>query len=107
MSYLDLANLHVLQVMAKVDLKLDPNLTGLPGGPPAQKLLNGLAGFALLACVAVVIIGAAQWGAGTRHSNSAHADAGKSRMLIGAIGAFAVGAAAALVEFFFKSGSTV
>ncbi len=107
MSHLAVASLHLLTAAQKVQVNLTPDLDGLPGGPAAQKLLNGAAGFALLACVGVVILGAAQWGLGSQNSNYTHASDGKGRMLKGVFGAFGVGAAAAVINFFFNAGSTV
>ncbi len=107
MSYLDLANLYLLQLFAKVEVKVNPDVGGLPGGPAAQKLINGAAAFALLACVGAVIWGAAQWGFGSRSNNYSQADDGKTRMLKGVGGAFGIGAAAAAVNFFFGAGSAV
>lgn len=107
MSYLDLANLYLLQLIAKVDVKVNPNLDALPGGSAAQKLLNGVAGFGLLYAAGKFILGAAQWSFGSRNGNFGHADEGKSRMLGGVGTAFAIGAAAAVVNFFFGAGTTV
>jgi hypothetical protein len=104
-SPLQLANLVLLEAAAKVSV--DPNSSGLPGGPAAQKILNGAAGFGLLACAGVVIWGAAQWGFGSKSNNYAQADDGKGRMLKGAGGAFGIGAAAAIINFFFNAGSAV
>ena len=105
MAPLDLMHLHLLGVIAKVSL--NPNPSGIPGGAAAQKILNGAAAFGLLACVGAVLLGAAQWGFGSQNSNYTHADDGKRRMLKGVGGAFAIGAAAALINFFFDAGTTV
>jgi uncharacterized protein DUF6112 len=101
-----LASLHLLQAAAtKVSVNPDPG--GLPGGEAAQKLINGAAAFGLMACVAALVWGAAQWGFASHHSNYSQADAGKTRMLKGVGGAFAIGAAAAVINFFFNAGTTV
>jgi hypothetical protein len=104
-SLLHAANLYLLEVFAAVSVS--PNSGGLPGGDAAQKLLNGAAAFGLLACVGTVIIGAAQWGFGSRSSNYSQADDGKTRMLKGVGGAFGIGAAAAVINFFFGAGTAV
>lgn len=101
------AHLRLLDLAGAVNVKINPNLNGLPGGDAAEKLLNGGAGFGLLAAVAVFILGAAQWGWGTNHNNYAQAVEGKGRMLKGAAGAFAVGAAAAVINFFYSAGTGV
>jgi hypothetical protein len=105
MSLLDLANLYALELLAKVNV--NPNPTGIPGGAAAQKILNGAAAFALLACVGAVIWGAAQWGFGSRSNNVSQSDDGKTRMLKGVGGAFGIGAAAAVINFFFSAGTAV
>jgi len=104
-SLLQAVNFHLLQAAAKVSVT--PDAGGLPGGDAAQKLLNGAAAFGLLACVGTVIVGAAQWGFGSQSSNYSQADGGKTRMLKGVGGAFGIGAAAAVINFFFAAGSTV
>jgi uncharacterized protein DUF6112 len=98
--------LVALQVAA-LKVKVDPNSEGLPGIPALQKLINGLAAIALLACVAGVLIGAAQWALGSRTNNYSHASDGKSKVLYGLLGAFLVGAAAAVINFFYDSGAAV
>lgn len=105
MSLLHTAHFHLLQ--AATTVSVNPDAGGLPGGAAAQKLLNGAAAFGLLACVGTVILGAAQWGFGSRSSNYSQADDGKTRMLKGVGGAFGIGAAAAAINFFFNAGSTV
>ncbi len=105
MSFLHAAHFHLLQAATKVSL--NPDLDALPGGSVAQKLLNGVAGFGLLYCTGRLILGGAQWSYGTRNSNYGHASEGKDRMLGGVGGAFAIGAAAAVINFFFNSGTGV
>ncbi len=107
MSLLYEAKVRLLELEAAVNVKVNPDLNGLPGGDAAQKLINGGAGFALLACVAVALIGAAQWGWGTHNNHYALANEGKGRMLKGAGGAFAVGACAAVINFFYSAGTGV
>jgi hypothetical protein len=106
-SALQVAKLQLIEFVAAVTVKVNPDTGGLPGGAAAQKLLNGAAAFGLLACVGAVIIGGAQWGIASRSNNHSQVDDGKSRMLKGVAGAFGIGAAAALVNFFFSAGSTV
>jgi hypothetical protein len=105
MSLLQTASFHLIQAATKISVT--PDADGLPGGGAAQKLLNGAAAFGLLACAGTFLFGAAQWGFGSRSSNYSQADDGKSRMLKGVGGAFGIGAAAAVINFFFNAGSTV
>lgn len=105
MPDLTTASLYLLDLLASVSVS--PNPSGIPGGAAAQKILNGAAAFGLLACVGAVILGAAQWGFGSHSNNVSHADDGKRRMLKGVGGAFGIGAAAALINFFFDAGTAV
>jgi hypothetical protein len=102
---LQLAKLHALEVLGAVSV--NPNPDALPGGDSVQRLLNGLAAFGLMACVGAMLLGAAQWGFGSRSNNYSQADDGKTRMLKGVGGAFGIGAAAAVINFFFNAGSAV
>jgi membrane associated rhomboid family serine protease len=101
-----------LAVLVKLQLaagkvNVNPNPNGLPGVPALEKLVNGLAAIALLACVAGVLIGAAQWALGSRSNNYSHSSDGKSKVLYGLLGAFVVGSAAAIINFFYDSGAAV
>jgi hypothetical protein len=104
-SLLQAANFHLLQAAAKVSVS--PDAHALPGGEAAQTLVNGIAGLGLLYCAGKLIMGAAQWSFGTRNSNYGQASEGKDRMLGGVGGAFAIGAAAAAINFFFNAGTGV
>lgn len=88
-------------------VNVQPNPNGLPGTPALEKLVNGLAALALLGCVAGVLIGAAQWALGSKSNNYSHASDGKSKVLYGLLGAFVIGAGAALINFFYSSGQAV
>lgn len=96
-----------LQLALEAAVKVKPNPSGLPGTPALEKLVNGLAAVALLGCVAGVLIGAAQWALGSRSNNYSHASDGKSKVLYGLLGAFVIGAAAAIINFFHSAGSAV
>ena len=105
MGILETAQLWLIQAAAKVDV--NPNPGGLPGSAAFQKLLNGAAALALLACVAAFVIGAAQWGFGSRAQNYSQAADGKERMLKSVGGAFGIGAVAAVINFFYSAGTGV
>ena len=63
-----------LGLLANVSVKPNPN--ALPGTSAIEKLIDGLAAFALLACVGGVLIGAAQWALGSKSGNYSHASDG-------------------------------
>lgn len=89
------------------DVSVNPNSDSLPGTDALQKLLNGFAKLALLACLGAFVWGAAQWTVGSRSHNYSQASDGKSRLLISLAGAFAIGASAVMINYFFGAGSAV
>ena len=105
MSIFDGVSFHLAQAAAKVTI--DPSEGGLPGFDSFQKILNGAAKYAMLACAGAFLIGAAQWGWATRTNNYSQATDGKERMLKSVGGAFAVGAVAAVINFFYTAGTGV
>lgn len=89
------------------DVSNRPDPSGLPGGPVLQHLLNGLTFFGLLACVAAVVIGGATWFVGAQAGNYGATHGGRRAVLSGIAGAMVIGAAAAIVNFFFAAGQQV
>jgi hypothetical protein len=94
-----------LALLAKVSVNPSPN--GLPGAGAAEKLLNGLAFYALLACTAGMLIGAALYAFASRSNNYSQAANGRSMMLYSAVGAFVAGATPAIINFFTQAGGAV
>jgi len=91
--------------LAAVSVKPDPS--GLPGLPTATKLVDGLAAFILLACVAGFLLGVGQMVLGSKSSNFSQSDSGKSKVLVSVLGAFGVGAVAAIINFFLTAGTAL
>jgi hypothetical protein len=83
----------------------DPN--GLPGSSALEKLISGLAFWALLASLAGLLISAAVWALSAHSGNYHHATLGRRGTIISAVAAFLVGAAPAIVAFFEDLGKTV
>jgi hypothetical protein len=94
-------------LLSSANVSVKPNPKALPGTPALEKLIDGLAAIALLGCVAAVLIGAAQWALGSKSNNYSQTADGRSKVLYGALGAFIVGAAAAIINFFEAAGSAV
>ncbi len=102
-----LAILVKFSVLADVAIKVKPDSDGLPGMKAAEKLVDGLAAFILIACAAGALLGIGQWVLGSRHSNYSQADSGKNKVAVAAGGAFLVGALAAIINFFAGAGGAV
>ena len=103
-----------LAVLVKLQLALDsaavainPNPNGGPGTPALEKLVNWLAAIVLIGCALGLLIGVGQWVLGSKSNNFSHASDGKQKVLYSLCGAFVVGAGAALINFFYTSGSAV
>ena len=94
-------------LLAVRDVKVNPRANGLPGSGVLQGLVDGLAFWGLLACLTGVIVAAAVW-AFAAHSNNHHYSAnGRRGLLVSAVAALAIGASAAIVNFFAETGGKV
>ena len=96
---------QLLSAAATVNLRPDPS--GLPGGSVLQDLTNGIAGFALILCLMGLVIGAAMWGLGSNSSNFQQTLVGKRACGVCALAALLIGAAAAIINFFYGAGQSV
>ena len=86
---------------------LSPQLGGLPGGPVLTSLVNGLAAWALLAALAGLLIGSATWALGSHSQNYQQAFVGRRAVLVSSAAALVIGAAPAIVRFFYHAGTQV
>jgi hypothetical protein len=98
----------IASVLAQLpNVQVNPKPSGLPGSKVLQSLVDGLAFWALLACLAAMIIAATVW-AFAAHSNNHHYTAnGRRGLVVAAAAALAIGASAALVNFFAEAGDKV
>jgi hypothetical protein len=88
-------------------VKLTPDLSALPGGAALQQLVNGLAGWALLAALGALVVGAVAWALGAHAHNVNQAAAGRRAVLTAGAAALIIGAAPELINFFFSFGKSV
>ena len=96
---------RLVNAATRVNLRPDPS--GLPGGDVLQNLTNGIAGFALILCLMGLVIGAAMWGLGSNSSNFQQTLVGKRACGVCALAALLIGAAAAIINFFYGAGQSV
>ena len=89
------------------NVRVDPKSSGLPGSSVLQQLVDGLAFWALLGCLAAMIIGAAVWAFSAQSNNHHYAASGRRGLLVSAAAALAIGASAAIVNFFAEAGDKV
>lgn len=100
-----LSHLPAGVVLAAVSIKPDPE--ALPGMPAATKLVDGLAAFMLVGCAAGFLIGIGKWVFGSRTSNFSQSDSGRGMVFASVAGAFGIGAAAAIINFFLNAGTAL
>jgi len=90
-----------------VDVSLTPNPNALPGGSTLQQLVNGIGAWALIFALVGLLIGAAAWALGSHSQNYHQSMVGRRAVLVSGLAALLIGAAPALVNFFFHAGTTV
>ena len=88
-------------------LSVDPNASPFPGAHQLQSLIDGLGFWALLAALAGMVVGAVLWAVGHHSSNYQQAYSGRKGVLVSGAAAMVIGAAPALVRFFFNLGNQV
>jgi len=87
------------------DVVLNPDPAQLPGGGTLQQLTNGLGGWALVAALAGLLVGAAAWALGSHSQNYQQSFIGRRTVLVSGLAALLIGAAPTLVNFFFHTGT--
>jgi MFS family permease len=93
--------------MVLADVTLSPDPGNLPGGSVLQHLTDGLGGWALVLALVGMVVGAAMWALGAHSQNFHQSFAGRRTVLVSGLAALVIGAAPALVNFFFHAGQGV
>lgn len=88
-------------------VSLTPSPTALPGSALLQQFVNGLAAWALVGTLLALVLGAALWAFGNQSQNYNHSSAGRRTVIGALVAAVLVGAAPALINFFFAAGRAV
>lgn len=86
---------------------LNPDADNLPGGEVLQNLTDGIAGFALIFCLIGLVVSAGLWALGSNSNNFQQTVVGKRGLMVCSLGAILIGAAAAIVNFFYGAGQNV
>ncbi len=87
------------------NVTLTPDTGSLPGGGTLQQLTNGLGGWALVLSLVGLVIGAATWALGAHSQNYHQSLSGRRAVLVSGLAALLIGAAPALINFFFNAGT--
>lgn len=93
-----------LWLLASAAVKLNPSTSNLPGSTTLQTLTNGIGGWALVLALVGLVVGAATWALGSHSQNYQHSMVGRRVVLVSVLAALLIGAAPALVNFFFNAG---
>ena len=93
--------------LTAVGVTLNPDAGNLPGSDVLQHLTDGIGGWALVAALVGLLIGAAAWALGAHAQNYHQAFNGRRTVLVSGLAALLIGAAPALVNFFFHTGQGV
>jgi MFS family permease len=93
--------------MQLADVTLTPDPANLPGGEVLQHLTNGLGGWALIGALVALVIGAAAWALGSHAQNYQQSITGRKTVLVAGLAALLIGAAPAIINFFFHAGQGV
>jgi hypothetical protein len=88
-------------------LVVDPGSSRLPGAGQLQELINGLAFWGLIAALAGMVVGAVLWAVGHHSSNYQQSFSGRKGVMVSGAAAMVIGAAPALIHYFFSLGSAV
>lgn len=97
----------MLQFLASGEVQLQPSVGNLPGGDVLKSLTNGLGGWALIAALVGMLIGAAAWALGSHSQNYHQSFVGRRTVLVSGLAALLIGAGPGLVNFFFHAGQGV
>ena len=89
------------------DVSVSPDINALPGSAALQSIANGAAAWALVIALMGLLVGAAMWAIGAHSSNYQQTYTGKKTLIAAALAALVVGAAPALINFFFHLGQGV
>jgi hypothetical protein len=87
-----------------VDVKLNPSVANLPGSDVLQRLTDGLGGWALVAALVGLLVGAAAWALGSHSQNFHQTFVGRRTVLVSGLAALLIGAGPGLINFFFHAG---
>lgn len=87
-----------------VDVTVAPTPNQLPGGSTLQNLVNGIDAWALILSLVGLLVGAAIWALGAHSQNYQQSFIGRKAVLVSAGAALLIGAAPALINFFFHTG---
>jgi MFS family permease len=86
---------------------LNPDAGGLPGASTLQRLANGIGGWALIAAMMGIVVGAVLWAFGHYSQNYQQAYNGRRGVMVSALAAVLIGGAPHIISFFLNQGNGI
>jgi MFS family permease len=86
---------------------LHPDAGGLPGAQTLQRLADGIGGWALIAAMMGIVVGAVLWAFGHYSQNYQQAYNGRRGVLVSALAAVLIGGAPHIISFFLGQGNGI
>lgn len=100
--------LHSLALIADAgSVTMTPNGSDLPGWTVLKSLTDGLGGWALIAAMAGLVVGAVMWAFGHYSQNYQQAYNGRRGVLVSGLAAVLIGGAPKIVNFFLHTGGRI
>lgn len=88
-------------------VQMNPDPTKLPGANVLNDLTNGLGGWALIAAMVGVVVGAVMWAFGHYSQNWQQAYNGRKGVLVSGLAAVLIGGAPQIVNFLIHEGGSI
>jgi MFS family permease len=99
--------ISLFAVAAGSSLQLNPDPSQLPGATVLRNLANGVGGWALIAAMVGVVVGAVMWAFGHYSQNYQQAYNGRRGVMVSALAAVLIGGAPHIVTFFLGQGNGI
>jgi MFS family permease len=97
--------MQVLQSLVAGGPTLKPDSSQLPGSSLLQSLANGIDGWALMAAMIGLVVGAVIWAFGHYSHNYQQAYNGRRGVMVSALAAVLIGGAPQIISFFLDKGA--
>jgi hypothetical protein len=86
---------------------MNPDASQLPGGQVLQNITKGIGGWGIMLSLVALITSAVIWALGSNSQNYQYTVAGKRGVVVSGLAALLIGAAPAVINFFFGAGQGV
>ena len=88
-------------------VRMNPDTSQLPGGQLLQDITNGIGGWAIVLSLVALMVSSAVWALGSNSQNYQYTVVGKRGVVVSGGAALLIGAAPAIINFFYRAGQGV